>query len=381
MNPTKLPKPGVGTFKIPLFGIQDRYRDFFEDVCNDLEDVLFLGDFVGGVFLDQFEKAFAAYHQMDYCVGVGSGTDALILSLKALGIGHGDEVIVPAMTFMATPMAVTHVGAAVKFVDVDPITYTIDPEELEQAIGLRTRAVIIVHLYGQPCNMNEIMEIVNCNNKILIEDCAQATGAEWKGQKVGSFGYCSCFSFYPTKPLGGIAQGGAVLSNDLDFITEVRSLSNMGRTPGSHVEISRLGFNSRLDTINAHFLKRCLPRLDGWGETRRKIAGFYKSCINSSKLSLPFEYEHSKHAYHLFMVRAEDKYLRKELLDYLDKHLISTGLYYPIPCHKQPLYNFGYFPNTERLSETLFALPMDTFLTTKQLDYICTKINKFFDGV
>ena len=376
----KFPKR-IGTFNLPLFDIQARYKDIMEDIEGLLGDLLFLAEFVGGRFLDQFEKAFAAYHGYEndgsFVVGVGSGMDALILALKALEIGPGDDVIVPSHTFIASALAVTHVGANVKFVDVDPLTYNIDIDEVESAIGINTRAIIAVHLYGQPCNMDRLVELTSSKGLYLIEDCAQATGAKWDGKPVGTFGTCGCFSFYPTKPLGGIGQGGAVLSKDEDLISKIRMLGDVGRS--TKYEMTEIGYNSRLDTINAHFLKRCLPRLDKWNARRRAISELYRIYLEDlNEIHLPYVDPKAEHVYHLFMIGV-DKYIREELMVYLSKNFISSGLYYPIPCHKQPVYNYPmYLRVTEELADSLLALPMDTYMTEQHVEYISSHLIKFF---
>jgi dTDP-4-amino-4,6-dideoxygalactose transaminase len=374
--------PGPGSFKIPLFDLTKQYKDLVDDMTNSFSNLLFFGQFVGGEFLDQFEASFAGYHDSKYCVGVGSGTDALFLALKALGIGQGDEVIIPTNTFIATAYAVSHTGAKVRFCDVDPETYNIDPELLDETIGVSTRAVIPVHLYGQPCNMDEITDILKNRNIPLIEDCAQATGARWDGTRVGNFGEAGCFSFYPTKNLGGLAQGGAVTTNNPEIAHTVRSLGNMGRAFGSHTEYAYRGFNSRLDTINAMFLKRCLARLQNWNYARQEIANWYEEELKDfGAVKTPFAHDKARHVYHLYMIQCLNKKDRDGLKEFLAEKNISTGLYYSTPCHKQEVYKYeggNYFPVAEHLADTLLALPIFPHLNRNEAEYICKMIKEYF---
>ena len=378
--PIQPPQPG--SFKIPLFDLTKQYKDLVDDMTNQFSNFLFFGQFVGGDFLEQFESNFAGYHDSKYCVGVGSGTDALFLVLKALDIGVGDEVIVPTNTFIATAYAVSHTGAKVKFCDVDPKTYNIDPEKLDETIGVNTRAIIPVHLYGQPCNMDEIAEVLKNRNIPLVEDCAQATGARWDGTRIGNFGKAGCFSFYPTKNLGGLAQGGAITTNDPELAYTVRSLGNMGRSFGSHSEFEFRGYNSRLDTVNAMFLKRCLARLQNWNYARQEIANWYEEELKDfGAIKTPFVHEKARHVYHLYMIQCLNKRDRDGLKDFLAENKVSTGLYYPTPCHKQEIYKFeggNYFPVAEHLADTLLALPIFPQLNRNEAEYICEKIKEYF---
>lgn len=378
----KVPAPGPGSFKIPLFDLTQQYKGMVDDMTNQFANLLFFGQFVGGEFVDQFESSFAGYHDSKYCVGVGSGTDALFLVLKALDIGTGDEVIVPTNTFIATAYAVSHTGARVKFCDVDPETYNIDPEKLDETIGVNTRAVIPVHLYGQPCNMDELAEVLKNRGIPMIEDCAQAAGARWDGTRIGNFGKAGCFSFYPTKNLGGLAQGGAVTTNDPEIAHRIRSLGNMGRAFGSHTEFEHRGYNSRLDTVNAMFLKRCLARLQNWNYSRQEVANWYEEELKDfGAVKTPFVHEKARHVYHLYMIQCLNKKDRDGLKEFLAENNISTGLYYPTPVHKQEIYKFeggNYFPVAEHLAETLLALPMFPHLKRTEVEYISEKIKEYF---
>jgi len=379
LDPNKF-GPKVGTFNIPLFDLHQQYKDICDEMSMTIGSLIFMGQFVGGEYLEQFEAQLAGYHNKRYCVGVGSGTDALWFSLLALGIGHGDEVIVPTNTFIATAFAVSHCGASVRFVDVDPKTYNMDMELVEEAINTRTRAIIPVHLYGQACNMTDLMSLAEDRNIHVVEDCAQAIGSMWDGKRVGSFGISGCFSFYPTKNLGGIGQGGAIVTDDKALAEKIRSLANMGRS--SHTDFAYKGYNSRLDTINALFLKRIMPRLQTWNHSRQSTAFLYdKNLEDLGAVKTPYVEDKATHVYHLYQIQCLNKNERDGLREYLDNNRISTGLYYPIPCHKQDIYRFeggNYFPVSEELADTLLALPMHPHVTEAEIDYITDNINDYF---
>jgi dTDP-4-amino-4,6-dideoxygalactose transaminase len=374
--------PRPGTFLIPLIDLNKQYKDLVDEISTQLANLIFMGEFVGGGFLEQFENNFAGYHSVRNCVGVGSGTDALWLTLLALDIGPGDEVIVPTHTFVASALAVSHCGANVRFVDRDPETYTIDAESMEEAINTRTRAIIPVHIYGQACDMTAIMNIANDRNIPVVEDCAQAVGATWKGQRVGSFGKAGCYSFYPTKNLGGLGQGGAVVTDDLRLAKTVRSLGNVGRAEDSHVDFAYKGFNSRLDTLNAMFLKRCLSRLQSWNYERQASAFLYDEQLGDfGAIKTPFVNTNATHVYHLYVIKCLNTRDRDGLKEFLTKNKIGTGIYYPKPIHLLEIYKReggSYFPVAEDLAETSLALPMHPNLTEEEVDYIVGKIKKYF---
>jgi dTDP-4-amino-4,6-dideoxygalactose transaminase len=378
----KLPRPQTGSFRIPLFNLHKQYKDLCDELSMNIGGLIFMSQFVGGDYLDQFESQFASYHNKRYCIGVGSGTDALWLSLLALDVSQGDEVIVPTNTFIATAFAVSHCGARVRFVDVDPKTYNLDIDHVEEAINTRTRAIIPVHLYGQPCNMTDLMYLANKRNIPVIEDCAQAVGSTWETQRVGSFGLTGCFSFYPTKNLGGLGQGGAVVTDDKEVAEKVRSLGNMGRKMGSHTEFAYKGFNSRLDSINALFIKRMMARLQTWNHNRQAAAFLYDKYFEDfGAIKIPFVHEKATHVYHLYQIKCLNNKDREGLREYLDKNKVSTGVYYPIPCHEQQMYRFesgNYFPVAEELAETLLALPMFPHITDDEIEYISNLVIEYF---
>jgi len=371
--------------KVNFVDLQLQYEKYLPTVADKIAGMLASGQFVGGNALEEFEAVFQSFHNIPYAVGVGSGTDALWLSLKALGIGPGDEVIVPANTFIATAFAVTHCGADIKFVDVDPDTYVITPQIIKDNLTRRTRAVIPVHLYGQPCDMPNIMRIAKRYQLKIVEDCAQAIGGLVGNVKVGTFGHAGCFSFYPTKNLGGMAQGGAVITNSREIANTIRSIGNVGRLEGSWFDYGYVGMNSRLDSINACFLKYIIIDnwLKEWTVDRIGHAMFYNSLLKDVKevKTPPGPGNGYIPVFHLYELKCENKDTRDTLKDYLAEHNIGTGLHYPIPCHKQLVYGLkDTLPISEELSDTLISLPMHPNLTEEQITYVCDCIKDFFRG-
>jgi len=369
---------------IDFVDLAKQYRGIKYQVVEEITACVERGNFVGGHWVDKFQKDFAMFHHIDHCVGVGSGTDALILALRALDIGPGDEVIVPANTFIATAFAVTHVGADVVFADADPLTYNIACEDLEKYLTKRTKAIIPVHLYGNPADMNKVMEFAKLFDLKVIEDCAQAIGAEYEGKKVGTFGDAGCFSFYPTKNLGGLGQGGAVITKHAEVAHTIESLSNVGRKKDSHYEYDHLGYNSRLDSINALFLDKCLDELTTWNMLRQSIAGLYNAVIDSincfDRQHLATDADDVTGVYHLYEIKCESHKMRQDLQDFFNKNDVRVALHYPIPCHKQKVYkahNNKAFPVAESLCDTLLSLPMHPSLTADQIAYVCEGLKEF----
>jgi dTDP-4-amino-4,6-dideoxygalactose transaminase len=360
----------------------DRFKNGFMNVVQNC-------GFVGGRHVDDFEKSFANLCGVDHAVGVGSGTDALWLALRALDIGPGDEVLVPANTFIATAFAVTLCGADVKFVDVDPTTYVLTPEILKEAITPYTTAVMPVHLYGQPCDMEGIMEVAEEFNLKVVEDCAQAVCATINGKQVGTFGHAGCFSFYPAKNLGGMGQGGAVITNDASIARFVREVGNVGRREGSWFEYPHVGLNSRLDSVNAFFMNCILEEglITEWTHKRIKIAqqyhGFLKQLEEVVQLP-PMPTDEVVGVFHLFEIQLEDKETRDGLKAYLEEQGIGAALHYPVPCHKQPVYQAvtmgESFMISEHLADTLLSLPMHPSLTLKEVERVCNVIAGYFRG-
>ena len=315
---------------------------------------------------------------MKYCMGVSSGTSALQLALRAIGIKQGDEVIVPVNTFIATSEAVTSCGGKVKFVDVNPDTYLIDIEKIKQAITPHTKAVIAVHLYGQMCDMIKIKEIADEHGFKIIEDAAQAHLAEFNGNKVGYYGDVACFSFYPGKNLGAYGDAGAVITNNEETAKLVKALRNHGRLPGEKYTHSFEAFNERIDALQAAVLNVKIKHIEEWTEKRRKNAELYNDLLKETEgIIIPSVNPNAKPVYHLYVVRLEnkDKEFRKEVQSKLKEKGISSGVHYPNPLHLLEAYNYmnlgiGSFPVAEKVSNEILSLPMYPELTEEQINYV-----------
>jgi len=365
--------------KVDFVNLKSGKKKLYKKLKKDFKKILLNTNFVGGEYLEEFEKAFARFNGVKYCVGVGSGTDALWLALLAHGIGPGDEVIVPTNTFIATAIAVTHTGAKPVFADANPRTYNIDVYNLGDLLTEKTKAIIPVHLYGQSCEMSILRTFARANGLIMVEDCAQATGARFGYRRVGSMGHAGCFSFYPTKTLGGMCQGGAVITNSSKVAETVRSLGNVGRSKHSHTDFDYVGFNSRLDTINAAFLTESLKSLDKDNGRRIEIAEMYNERLKELPLTTPFVINRAVHVYHLYTINLIDSNFRDGLQDHLKNAGIGCGVYYPKPCHKQPMYDSGdLLPVAEGLAETTLSLPMHLSLTNNDVEHVCSVIKEFF---
>lgn len=326
---------------------------------------------------EAFEKSFAEYCGTKYCIGCGNGLDALVLALRALDIGAGDEVIVPSNTFIATALAVTYVDAVPVFVEPDIRTYNIDPAKIEEKLTDKTKAIMPVHLYGQPCDMEPIMAIAKKYGLYVIEDCAQAHGATYKGQVIGSFGDAAGFSFYPGKNLGALGDAGAVVTDDEALAVKVRALGNYGSDYKYH-HIYK-GCNSRLDELQAAFLSAKLPLMDKVNEDRRATAKRYLEGITNPAIILPYVSEYAAPVWHLFAVRCDR---RDELAEYLAQKGIGTNKHYPIPMHLQGCYADlgiaeGALPIAEEISRTELSLPMYYGMTDEQIQYVIDCINAF----
>lgn len=324
-----------------------------------------------------FEQAFAAYCDSKYCIGCGNGLDALMLVLKAWCIGPGDEVIVPSNTFIATALAVTYVGATPVFVEPDIRTYNIDPAKIEEKITPNTKAIMPVHLYGLPCDMDPIMQIAEKYNLKVLEDCAQAHGATYKGKVIGSFGDAAGFSFYPGKNLGALGDAGAAVTSDEVLAAKVRALGNYGSDYKYH-HIYK-GTNSRLDELQAAFLSAKLPLMDKVNQARRAVADKYLAGIQNPAIVLPYVPEYAVPVWHLFAVRCEK---RDELAQYLADKGIGTNKHYPIPMHLQECYADlqipkGSLPIAEEISATELSLPMYYGMTDDEIQYVIDAINDF----
>ena len=326
---------------------------------------------------EAFEKAFADFCHVNYCIGTGNGLDALMLALKALGIYAGDEVIVPSNTFIATALAVTYTGATPVFVEPDIRTFNIDPTKIEEKITKKTKAIMPVHLYGQPCDMAPIMEIAKKYHLYIVEDCAQAHGATYKGQRIGSFGDAAGFSFYPGKNLGALGDAGATVTNSEELAQKVRALGNYGSDYKYHHIYQ--GNNSRLDEMQAAFLAAKLPHLDKMNAERRCIAQMYLDGIRNKDIILPYVIPEVEPVWHIFAIRCKR---RDELEKYLNEKGIGTNKHYPIPMHMQKCYadlgiQKGELPIAEEISATELSLPMFYGMTSEQADYVIDAINAF----
>lgn len=362
---------------VPFVTFKPLENELDDEIRNAFERVYTRSWYIEGKEDEKFEKAFADYCETNYCVGTGNGLDALMLSLKAMGITKGDEVIVPSNTYIATVLAVTYVGATPVFVEPDIKTFNIDPSRIDDAITSRTKAIMPVHLYGQSCDMDPIIDIAKNNHLYIIEDCAQAHGATYKGQKVGSFGDAAGFSFYPGKNLGALGDAGATVTNNREIAEKVRALGNYGSDYKYH-HIYK-GNNSRLDEMQAAFLSAKLPLLDNVNENRRKTAERYLNGINNPEIILPYVPEYTVPVWHIFGIRCKR---RIELEKWLNDNGIGTNKHYPIPIHLQKCYSdlgfkLGDFPIAEEISNTELSIPMYYGMTDEEIEYVIEKVNEF----
>ena len=363
--------------KIPFVTFLPMERELNGQLRDAFERVFDSSWYIGGKEDQAFEKAFAEYCGTKYCVGVGNGLDALMIALKALGIGEGDEVIVPSNTYIATALAVTYVGAVPVFVEPDIRTFNINPDLIEEKITDKTRAIMPVHLYGQACDMDPIMTIAQRYSLRVIEDCAQAHGATYKGRKIGTFGDAAGFSFYPGKNLGALGDAGAVVTNNEELAKVVRAIGNYGSDYKYHHIY--MGNNSRLDELQAAFLSVKLPLLEKMNIDRRRVADRYLKEIINNKIILPYVPEYTTPVWHVFGIRCME---RIRLEEWLDQCGIGTNKHYPIPIHLQECYKgLGYqegdFPVAEEISRTELSLPMYYGMTEEEIDYVIDAINRF----
>lgn len=351
-----------------------RDKNLEVEIENAVQRVVRSGWFILGKEVEKFENEFSAWCGKNYGVGVGSGFDALHLTLRALKIGDGDKVITVPNTAIPTVAAIKASGASIEFIDIGN-DYLMDVKNLEYVIGPRTKGIMPVHLYGQPCNMDEILEIARKYKISVIEDCAQAVGSEYKGKKV-PIGDIGCFSFYPSKNLGALGDGGMVVTNDKSLADEIKLLRNYGQSDRYHAKIN--GYNSRLDEIQAAILSTKLKHLDEWNEKRRVYASLYNKLFKEI-VETPLEHNNRKHVYHLYVIQTEK---RDELISYLKENGIGTGIHYPIPLHLQEAYkDLGYksgdFPISEKFSSRILSLPMFPELKDWEIRKVAKIINNF----
>ena len=363
--------------KVPFASFVPLEKEIGEELRAAFERVLNRSWYIGGPEDEAFEREFAAYCGTKYCIGVGNGLDALMLVLKAKGIGQGDEVIVPSNTYIATALAVTYTGATPVFAEPDLRTFNMDPERIEEKITPRTRAIMPVHLYGQACDMDPIMAVARKHGLFVLEDCAQAHGAEYKGRKVGTFGDAAGFSFYPGKNLGALGDAGAVITDDRELAEKVRALGNYGSDYKYHHIYQ--GNNSRLDEIQAALLRVKLPLLDKMNENRRQIAEIYAREIRHPEVILPYVIPEAKPVWHIYGIRSRRA---KELSAYLEEKGIGINHHYPIPMHLQECYRElniprGALPIAEEISATEISIPMYYGMTEEEIRTVVEAINGF----
>ncbi len=358
---------------LDIHRINEQYRD---EIDKALKRVLDSGWYVLGQEVEKFESEFAKFCGVKYAIGVANGLDALTISLKALGIGDGDEVIVPSNTYIATILAITVNNAIPVLVEPDMGTYNIDPEKIEAAITKKTKAIMPVHLYGQACDMTAILEIAKRYNLKIVEDCAQAHGAVCGDKRVGSFGDCNGFSFYPGKNLGALGDGGMVTTNDESVAQKVRALRNYGSL--TKYEHLYKGFNSRLDELQAAVLSVKLPSLNEDNGKRRNIARYYLKHISNPAIVLPrIMSDDSSHVWHLFVIRCAQ---RDKLKEYLSGNDIETVIHYPTPPHKQPAYsefNEMCFPISGQIHREVLSLPISPVMTEEEMQYVVAMVNAY----
>jgi len=362
--------------KIPLMNLNAQYLQLKDSIDKKMHEIVENSRFVLGEETESLEREMAAYCGVRHAVGVNSGTDALILSLAAAGIGEGHEVITTPYTFVATAEAVSRVRAKPVFVDIDPVNYNIDTSKIEEAITPRTKAIIPVHIYGNPCDMNKIMDLADRHGLKVIEDAAQAVGAVYSGKKIGSFGNAGCLSFFPSKNLGAFGDGGMVLTNSDNMANMIRLLRVHGSSSKYHHSI--IGFNSRLDNLQAAILSVKLTKLDEWTEKRRELAYEYNAALKDY-VTVPAEQVDGKHVYHLYVIRVKKE--RDKLLDFLNKKGVGSRVYYPVPLHLQECYKelghkAGDMPESERAAREMLVLPLFPEMDKSDIDYVIETVKK-----
>jgi len=364
---------------VKFLDLKKQYHQIKAEIDSAISDVISSASFIGGEHVKKFEKAFADYQSSKHCIGVANGTDALEIAIESLDLPKNSEIIVPANSFIASSEAVTRSGHQVVFCDCDPHNYTISIEDMERKISSKTKAIMPVHLYGHPCDMDRIMSIAGERDIKVIEDCAQAHGAEYNGQKVGSIGDVATFSFYPGKNLGAYGDAGAILTQDSGIERRIRMIGNHGRSKKYDHEFE--GRNSRLDSIQAAILSVKLRHLDRWLEKRREIASIYLEAFQGwQDLILPVQEPFSKHVYHLYVIRTPE---RDSLRQYLETVGIETGIHYPISLTRLKAYRYlgldKLQSNANRYDATLLSLPMGEHLSFEEASTVVEKVKSFFN--
>jgi dTDP-4-amino-4,6-dideoxygalactose transaminase len=366
--------------KVPFFDLRRQYEKLKVELDDAFRSVFEKGNFILGENVKSFEEEFASYSDAKFAVGVGSGTEALHLSLRACGVGHGDEVITVPNTAVPTISAISSAGARPVFVDITPDTYAINVEKIEEKITERAKVIMPVHLYGHPAEMGQILKLASAHNLKVVEDACQAHGAKYNDKNVGTIGDMGCFSFYPTKNLGAYGDGGMVVTNDEELYDRLVMLRNYGEVKKFTSKIE--GFNSRLDEIQAAVLRVKLRYLDEWNNRRRDIAKLYRQLLKDSDIRLPHEKEWAEHVYHLFVIRTNK---RNALRHYLEGRGIGTQIHYPIPIHQQEAYEkLGYrkgdLPVSEKSAEEILSIPIYPELTTGEAETVARCIKEFQNG-
>ncbi len=366
---------------VPLLDLNRQHESLLPQLRQVFEEVTRSGQFILGEYVQRFERELAEYCGVKHAVGVSSGTDALLVSLMAMGIGSGDEVITTPFTFFATAGSIARVGARPVFVDINPRTYNIQAHDIQGAITERTKAIMPVHLYGLSANMDAIMEVAKANDLKLIEDAAQASGARYHDRPVGSIGDVGCFSFYPTKNLAGMGDGGACVTNDDDLAEKLRQMRNHGADRADH--FPSIGGNFRLDGYQAGFLSVKLPHLDNWCDMRREHADRYGRELEEVAITTPFESQNRHHVYNQYTVRVRGKGMRDGLRHHLEAHGIGCRIYYTRPLHLQPCFadlNYapGSLPFAEEAAGQVLSLPAFPEMTTQEQDDVISCVSDFF---
>jgi len=361
---------------VPFVDLKTQYRCLEVEINARIGEVLNRCDFILGSAVAEFEESFAAYCGTNHCIGVASGLDALTLALRGLGVGPGDEVIIPANTFIATALSVLQTGAVPVLVEYDPDSFNIDPDRARGAVTGKTKAIVPVHLYGRPAEMDAILAVAREHDLLVVEDAAQAHGATYRGQRVGSFGHAAAFSFYPGKNLGAYGDGGAVVTNDESLAKQIRTMRNYGSSVKYHHELA--GVNSRLDSIQAAVLNVKLPYLDHWNELRRAAVAVYQRWLWDLPVVLPLTPAHAEHVFHLFVILTDEREL---LQNELSKAGVQTGVHYPVPIHLQPACRERCsipisLEQTERAAHRLLSLPMHPELSECDIEHVATTMRR-----
>lgn len=361
---------------VPFLDLKRQYKSIKSEIDNAIAGILERTEFVQGKSTDEFEKQFAEYNNMKYCISCSSGTAALHLSLLSIGILPGDEVILPVNTFIATAEAVSHCGATPVFVDINENDYLMDTELFEKAITKKTKVVIPVHLYGQPANIQEILRIADKHSIKAVEDCAQSHGATFLGRKTGSFGLVNAFSFYPGKNLGAYGEAGAILTNDEKISLHIKKLRDHGAI--KKYEHDFIGYNYRMGGLQGAILSVKLKYIDEWNNKRITIASRYRKEMADLPMQLPICGDNKKHVYHLFVIQVED---RANVINYLKQNNIGIGIHYPVPLHLTKAYEYlgckkGDFPVIESICNKIISLPMFPEITDDEIVYVCSNLRE-----